>query len=302
MSHPGRDEAESRATLIAALQSGVRMFDTADRYGRGHNERLLGSVLAERAERPIVASKVGFVGSPSGPRPVDGRPETIHAACEASLERLGIERLDLLYLHRLDPGVPVEESVGAMAELVEAGKVARLGLCEVAAPTLERAGAIHPIAALQSEYSLWSRDVEASVLPTCRRLGTDLVAYSPLGGGFLTGRYGSASELPPGSNLARSPRLQEGNLEPNRALVAWLADFARERQTTATKVALAWLAAKGVIAIPGASRCSHLEECLAARELRLDVDDIERLDRRFAPTAVAGARKDEAALALVERH
>ena len=219
MSWPGRDDEESRQALTLALDAGVTLLDTADRYGDGHNERLLAGILQDRRDEVVLATKVGFARSPDGRR-ADGRPEQLHAAARASLARLGVDAVDLLYLHRVDPQVPVAESVGALAELVELGMVRRIGLSEVGPATLRAAAAVHPIAALQSEYSLWSREPEDAVLPTCRELGVAFVAYGPLGKGFLAGGVRSADDVD--QRLAGLPRLAAGNLEQNLPILTRL--------------------------------------------------------------------------------
>jgi aryl-alcohol dehydrogenase-like predicted oxidoreductase/predicted MFS family arabinose efflux permease len=299
MSHPGRSDETSRRTILAAYEAGVRHFDTADRYGRGHNERLLGATLRHVRAEVLIATKVGFVGKPGRDvRPVDGSAEHIRAACDRSLLRLGTDRIDLLYLHRVDPEVPIEETVGAMADLVEAGKVGALGLSEISTPTLQRALTVHAIAAVQSEYSLWSRDVETDVLPACRAAGVAFVAYSPLGIGFLTGRYRDRGELPPGNRLARGPRTEGANLVRNLGLVEHLDELARQRGCTAAQLALAWVLAQGVAAIPGSSRPEHLAENLGAQELVLDNQVLASLGEVFQPDAVSGERKPPPGLAL----
>jgi aryl-alcohol dehydrogenase-like predicted oxidoreductase len=302
MSHPGRDEPDSIRSLELAVAAGITYFDTADRYGDGHNERLLRDALADVRDQVIIATKAGFVGRHGDPRIVDGRPEHLRAACEASLERLGTDRLDLWTLHRVDPEVPVEESVGTMAELVAEGKVATIGLCEITASTLRRAVAVHPIATLQSEYSLWARDVEAEVLPVCRELGVHFVAYAPLGAGFLTAGLRSKDDLPPASNLASSPRFDDEHRVRNLALVDALAEFARARGLTPAQVSLAWLGAQpGVLAIPGSARPEHLNDNLGSMSVDLTASELEELDRIFAHDAVSGERKTAWAMTLVDR-
>jgi aryl-alcohol dehydrogenase-like predicted oxidoreductase len=299
MSHPGRSDETSERTIRAAYEAGVRHFDTADRYGVGHNERLLGATLRNVRDEVLIATKVGFVGKPGRDlRPVNGSAEHIRSACERSLARLGTDRIDLLYLHRVDPEVPIEETVGAMAELVESGKVAALGLSEISTPTLHRALTVHPIAAVQSEYSLWSRDVESDVLPACRTAGVTFVAYSPLGIGFLTGRYRDRGELPRGNRLARGPRTEGANLARNLDLVKHLDELARQRGCTAAQLALAWVLSQDVAAIPGSSRPEHLAENLGAQELVLDEGVLTSLGSIFRPEAVAGDRKPPPGLAL----
>ncbi|ACL56724.1 aldo/keto reductase [Methylobacterium nodulans] len=296
------DDAQSRATLEAAFALGYDFLDTADTYGHGHNEALIGSVLAGRRDRVVVATKFGIVREPGAySRRIDNSPAFVARACEASLRRLGIETIDLYYCHRRDPAVPIAEVVGAMARLVEAGKVRALGLSEVSPATLRAAHAVHPIAAVQSEYSLWSREPERGLLATCRDLGTAFVAYSPLGRGFLTGTLDVAA-LAEGDFRRGNPRFQGEALASNRRLAAALDAFARERGATAAQIALAWLVAREphVIPIPGARRSSRLAENAAAVDIVLDPAEIRRLDTLFAPDAVAGARYPEAGMVGIE--
>ncbi|HZU39808.1 MAG TPA: aldo/keto reductase, partial [Solirubrobacteraceae bacterium] len=254
---PG-DEQESIATIQRALDLGVTMLDTADMYGHGANEALVGRAIGGRREEVVLATKFGIVRDPENPtaRGVNGRPEYVRRACEASLRRLGVDHIDLYYQHRVDPDVPIEETVGAMAELVEQGKVLHLGLSEASAQTIRRAHAVHPITALQSEYSLWTRDVEAEVLPTLRELGIGLVAYSPLGRGFLTGRFQRPEDIPAGDYRRDSPRFQGENFQKNLQLVERLQSMARGKGCTASQLALAWVLAQGedIVAIPGTKR------------------------------------------------
>ncbi|MPZ87190.1 MAG: aldo/keto reductase [Nitriliruptorales bacterium] len=303
LSYEPRHDRNAEALLDRAMDLGVTFFDTADKYGKGHNEKLVGRALGHRADDIVLASKFGFVGSPEDPKGVDGRPEHVQAACEASLRRLGMEVIDLYYLHRVDPAVPIEETVGTMAELVTAGKVRALGLSEAAPATIRRAHAVHPIAALQTEYSLWSREPEQHLLDTCRELGITFVAYSPLGIGFLTGRVTAPEEAPKGSRLGRSERIQRGNLERNLALVAHLASLADALGCTPGQVALAWVLARGihVVPIPGTRNISHLEENLGALQVELRPDHVHRLDRLFHADAPAGRRKSTAGMAIVNR-
>lgn len=302
MSHPGREERDSIHSIRIALEAGITYFDTADRYGDGHNERLLADTLRAVRDRVVIATKAGFVGRKGDPRFIDGRPEHLRAACEASLRRLGSERLDLWTLHRVDAEVPVEESVGAMAELVAEGKVAAIGLCETTAATLRRANDVHPIAALQSEYSVWTRDVEREVLPTCRELGVLFVAYAPLGAGFLTAALRTEDDLPPSSSLGSSPRFEGEHRTRNLALVDDFAAFAEQRGVTSAQLALAWLGAQpGVLAIPGGARPAHLKENLGSLSVDLMEEDLRTIDAIFAPDAVSGERKTAWAMELVDR-
>lgn len=287
------DDSQSLATLERALELGVTLYDTADMYGSGHNEELLGRFLKSRRERAVVATKFGIVREPGKyDRTIDTSPAYVARACEASLKRLGVDTIDLYYAHRLSPAVPVEDTVGAMAELVRAGKVRALGLCEVSAATLARAHAVHPIAAVQSEYSLWTRDPEAEVLPLCRRLGIAFVAYSPLGRGLLTGTIGKDTALAETDFRRLSPRFQGDNLDANLRLVEAVKSVAGERGHTPGQVALGWLLAQGreVIPIPGTKRIRYLEENVAAAGLALTPADLARLDAALPPGSAIGDR------------
>jgi aryl-alcohol dehydrogenase-like predicted oxidoreductase len=291
-----RDDSESLATLEAALAAGIDFFDTADTYGHGHNEELVGRFLEGKRDRVVLATKFGIVRKPGTyERRVDNSPAYIRAACDASLKRLGVEQIDLYYMHRRNPDVPVEESVGAMAELVKAGKVKALGLSEVSVETLRRAHKVHPIAAVQSEYSLWTRDPEQGMLPACVELGIAFVAYSPLGRAFLTGTVSNPDTLPEGDFRKASPRFQAEALERNNRLVAALEKFAAEHKAKPAQIALAWLLGKHphVVPIPGTKRRTYLAENAAAAETKLNAADIAELDRMFAPGTVAGARYSE---------
>ena len=287
------DDAQSLATLERAFALGVTHFDTADMYGSGHNESLLARFLVGRRDRVVVASKFGIVREPGQyARRIDTRPAYVRAACEASLKRLGIETIDLYYAHRLNPEVPVEETVAAMADLVTAGKVRALGLSEVSAATLRRAYAVHPIGALQSEYSLWTRDVEAEVLPVLRELKVSLVAYSPLGRGMLTGAIGKDTPLADNDFRRISPRFQADNLDANLRLVDVVKTLAAERGCTPAQLALAWLLAQGsdILPIPGTRRITALEENLGAISVKLSAADLARLDAALPPGIAAGDR------------
>ncbi len=287
------DDAQSLATLEHALALGVTHYDTADMYGMGHNESLLARFLAGRRERVVIATKFGIVREAGKyERRIDTSPAYVRAACEASLKRLGIETIDLYYAHRLNPDVPVEETVAAMADLVKAGKVRALGLSEVSAATLRRAHAVHPIAALQSEYSLWTRDIEAEVLPTLRALGISLVAYAPLGRGMLTGAIDKDTKLADNDFRSLSPRFQGDNLDANLRLVEGVKVLAAERDCTPAQIALAWLLAQGpdILPIPGTRRISRLEENVGATAVTLSAADLARLAALLPPGAAAGAR------------
>ncbi len=290
------DEAESVATLHHALDWGVDFIDTADSYGDGHNEALIGRALGDRRHEFVLASKTGWVKrvGPDGREVVgvDGSPERIRSACEASLARLKTDVIDLYYLHRVDPDVPVEESVGAMSELVAAGKVRFLGLSEVSGVTLRRAHAVHPITALQSEYSLWTREPEATVIPACQDLGIAFVPFSPLGRGFLTGAVRDRDRIASGDWRANNPRFTEENLARNLALLRPLEEIAQVRGAKPAQVALAWVLSRGehVLPIPGMKRRTHLEENVAAVDIGLTIEELARLDAAFPPGAAAGER------------
>jgi aryl-alcohol dehydrogenase-like predicted oxidoreductase len=288
-------EREAIATIHRALELGMTLIDTSDMYGRGENERLVGRALRDRRDRALLATKTGIVRRADDPayRGVNGRPDYIRAACDASLARLGVDHVDLYYLHRLDPAVPVEESVGAIAELVAAGKVRRIGVSELSAGTLRRAAAAAPIAALQSEYSLFTRDVETNgVLAAARELGIALVAYAPLGRGMLTGTLRSANALAEGDVRRRVPRFDPGNFERNLALVDALTAIARQHRCTPAQLALAWVLSRGddVFALPGCERVAHAEENAAAADVRLDAAMAEGIAALFPPGAAAGSR------------
>jgi aryl-alcohol dehydrogenase-like predicted oxidoreductase len=291
------DEAESVATLHHALDLGVDFIDTADSYGEdGHNEALIGRTLEGRRHEFVLATKTGWVkrAGPDGKDVVgvDGRPERIRSACEAGLARLRTDVIDLYYLHRVDPDVPVEESVGAMSELVVAGKIRLLGLSEVSEATLRRAHAVHPITALQSEYSLWTREPEATVMPACRELGIAFVPFSPLGRGFLTGAVTGREAIAPGDWRATNPRFTDENLARNLALLKPLEEIAEAHGAKLAQVALAWVLSRGegVIPIPGVKRRTHLDENVAAVDIKLTPDELARLDAAFPPGAAAGER------------
>ena len=300
----GADAAECEATLIEAVESGVTLFDTAEIYGPFANEELLGRVLGgSRRDQVVLATKFGFDLSQGAGWGLDSRPSHIREVVEQSLRRLRTDRIDLLYQHRVDPAVPIEDVVGTMAEFVRAGKVRYLGLSEASATTLRRAHAVHPISALQSEYSLFERGVESAVLPACRALGVGLVPYCPLGRGFLAGQRTRAEEFPEGDYRRNSPRLQAGNFDANLALFEKLAGVAARAGATPAQVALAWLLAQGTDIVPifGTTRRARLRENLAATGVRLASCDQFLLDQVFAPGNPAGARYQPAALATLDR-
>ena len=296
------DEAESVATIHRAVDLGVTFFDTADMYGPFKNEELLGRALRTRRDRVVIATKFGNRRAPDGAfLGVSGRPEYVLQACDASLQRLGVDCIDLYYQHRVDPTVPIEETVGAMARLVQAGKVRYLGLSEAGPATIRRAHAVHPISALQTEYSLWSRDCEEEILPTIRALGVGFVPYSPLGRGFLTGRFKSAADLPEGDWRRMNPRFQGERFEQNLGLVARIEALARARGITPAQLALAWVLSRGadVVPIPGTRRRTTLEENLGAVGLALSLDELARIEAALPKGAAAGARYPEAAMKML---
>jgi aryl-alcohol dehydrogenase-like predicted oxidoreductase len=299
------DEEAGIATIHRALELGVTFLDTADMYGPFTNERLVGRAIAGRRDEVVVATKFGNVRGESGERlGIRGDADYVREACDASLQRLGVETIDLYYQHRVDPDVPIEETVGAMGELVQAGKVRYLGLSEASAETVRRGHAVHPISALQSEYSLWTRDLEAETLPTLRELGIGLVAYSPLGRGFLTGAVRSQTDLPEHDfRRIAAPRFQEENLARNVRLVEQLEELATAKGVTAGQVALAWVLAQGgdVVPIPGTKRVAYLEENTAAVAISLDADELAALDAAFPVGAAAGDRYTPAGMSAVDR-
>jgi aryl-alcohol dehydrogenase-like predicted oxidoreductase len=298
------DEAEAIATIHRALELGVNFLDTAEIYGPFQNERLVGRAIKGRRHEVVLATKFGFAISPEGAiAGTDSRPEHVGEACDGSLQRLGVEHIDLFYQHRVDPRIPIEETVGAMAALVEAGKVRWLGLSEASARTLRRAHAAHPIAALQSEYSLWEREVEREVLPTARELGIGFVPYSPLGRGFLTGAAKPAEEYPEGDYRRGEPRLQGENFAKNMRIVEAVRDVAAEKGATPGQVALAWLLHQGddIVPIPGTKRRTFLEENLGAIGVRLSEADLARIEAAAPRGTTAGPRYGEHLMALLDR-
>ena len=287
------DEGEGVATIVRALDLGVTLIDTADIYGPFTNERLVGRALRERRDEAVLATKFGNVRNERGERlGIDGSPEYVHRACDASLERLGVDHIDLYYQHRVDPATPIEETVGAMAELVELGKVRFLGLSEASPATIRRAHAVHPITAVQTEYSLWTRDPEDEVLATVRELGIGFVAYSPLGRGFLTGQFSDLDQLAADDFRRDNPRFQGDNRRHNTELVETVVAVAAGKDVTPAQVALAWVLSRGndVVPIPGTKRRSYLEQNVAAAAIELSSDDLERLEQAFPLGAAAGER------------
>jgi len=296
------DEAESIATIHRAIELGVTFLDTADMYGVGRNEELVGRAIADRRDKVVLATKFGNVRGPNGERlGISGKPDYVRQACEASLKRLKVDVIDLYYQHRVDPETPIEDTVGAMADLVRQGKVRYLGLSEAGPQTIRRAHAIHPVAALQTEYSLWSRDPEDEILPTVRELGIGFVPYSPLGRGFLTGQIKSVDDLAEDDFRRNSPRFQGENFQKNLDLVREIEAMAREKGCAPSQLALAWVMAQGndIVPIPGTKRRRYLEENAGALDVRLTDEDLARIDRIIPPGAAAGTRYPEPGMKMV---
>jgi aryl-alcohol dehydrogenase-like predicted oxidoreductase len=298
------DDRESTATIHRALELGLDFLDTADMYGVGHNEELVGAAIRDRRDTVVLATKFGNVRGKKGePLGVNGRPEYVRSACEASLKRLGLETIDLYYQHRVDPETPIEETVGAMGLLVKEGKVRYLGLSEAAPDTVRRAAREHPITALQTEYSLWTRDVETEILTTCRELGIGFVAYSPLGRGFLASRFKSSGEIAEGDFRRVSPRFQDENFRKNLNILRAIEEVARGKKCTPAQLSLAWVLAQGddIVPIPGTKRRTYLEENLGALGVTLSPRDLEQLDAVAPVGAAAGARYPERGMSAVNR-
>jgi aryl-alcohol dehydrogenase-like predicted oxidoreductase len=299
---PG-DDNESIVVIHRAIELGIDFLDTADVYGPYKNEELVGRAIRGKRDELFIATKFGIVRDPANPqeRGINGKPDYIRKSCEGSLKRLGIEHIDLYYQHRVDPNTPIEETVGAMAELVKEGKVRYLGLSEAGPQTMRRAVKVHPITALQTEYSLWSRDPENGVLETCRELGIGFVAYSPLGRGFLSGRFKRFEDLPEGDQRRNWPRFQGENFEKNLELADKVAQIAREKGCTASQLALAWVLAQGddIVPIPGTKHKKYLEENVGALDVKLTAEDLRRLEEVFPQGAAAGTRYPEQMMHLV---
>ncbi|MFJ1455648.1 aldo/keto reductase [Nocardia sp. N2S4-5] len=289
------NDAESIATIHRALDLGVTLLDTADVYGAGVNEELVGRAITDRRDQVVLATKFGIVWGEGGSMGARGDAAYVRQSADASLARLGVDHIDLFYQHRVDPNVPIEETWGALSELVTAGKVRYLGISEASAATIRRAHAVHPVTALQSEWSLWTREIEAEVVPACRELGIGIVPFSPLGRGFLTGAITSTDDLPADDMRRRLPRFADGNIDSNLAIVTALRELAQEKGVTAGQLALAWVQSRGadVVPIPGTKRRTYLEQNVAAVDIELSADDVARIEAAAPADAVAGARYPE---------
>jgi aryl-alcohol dehydrogenase-like predicted oxidoreductase len=299
-----RDDAESIRVIHRSIELGCTFLDTADVYGSGRNEELVGRAIRDRRDKVFLATKFANIRSPEGAFiGISGKPDYVRKACDASLKRLGLDRIDLYYQHRVDPETPIEETIGAMADLVRQGKVRFLGLSEAGPQTIRRAQKVHPIAALQTEYSLWTRDPEPDILPACRELGISFVAYSPLGRGFLSGQIKSPDDLAPDDWRRMNPRFKGENFRKNLELVSKVEEMAAEKRCTTSQLALAWVLAQGqdIIPIPGTKRMKYLEENLAAVNIRLSKADIDRLNSIIPPGSAAGLRYPEPGMAALGR-
>ena len=295
-----RDDAEARATLLEAVDRGMNHLDTAASYQNGENEKFVGSLIRDRRNAVFLATKYGITRTPEGVLKIDNRPEALRKACEASLQRLGSDQIDLFYLHRIDPSVPIEESVGTLKDLIGAGKIRYVGLSECSEQTLRRACAVHPVAAVQSEYSLWSREPENGMLAACRELGVGFVAYSPLGRGFLAGNFRSLGDLPPDDHRRQVPRFQQGSVEHNAAIADLIKEFARRKNCTPAQLALAWVLAQGALVIPGMKTRAHLNENVGALDLTLTRAEQKELNSQIEAITVRGDRHAPAMMKVLD--
>ena len=295
-----RNDAEARATVLEAIDRGMNHLDTAASYQNGENEKFIGSLIRDRRSAVFLGTKYGITRTPEGVLKIDNRPESLRAAVDASLQRLGIERIDLFYLHRIDQAVPIEESVGALEELIDAGKLRYIGLSECSVQTLRRACSVHPVAAVQSEYSLWSREPENGMLAACQELGVGFVAYSPLGRGFLAGNFRTLRDLPDNDHRRQVPRFQEGSVEHNAGIADVIKEFARRKNCTAAQLALAWVLAQGVFVIPGMKTRTHLGENIDALHVTLNGAELQELNVQIGAITVHGHRHAPAMMKVLD--